>query len=97
MASTYDCTKNDDPEIEAQERNSKLLSDHPGVRLPSYCFWDAQSVGPSNTWQSWWAGLDDDTDAETETPAQELKEPEVPVEQLVEAERYRWNECHGGC
>ncbi len=60
MASTYDCTKNEDPEIEARERNSKLSSDCSGIKLPSYCLWDAESVGPPNTWQSWWSGQDED-------------------------------------
>jgi hypothetical protein len=54
----YDCTKNDDPEIEAKERNGKLLIDCEGTTLPSYCLWDAQSVGSSHTWPSWWTQID---------------------------------------
>ncbi len=51
---------NEDPDIEAQERNRKLVADHPGVRLPSYCLWDAHSVGDPDTWSSWWDEDDDD-------------------------------------
>ena len=73
MTSTYDCLKNDDPDLEARERNHKMMADHPGVQLPSYCFWDSYSVGPAHTWQSWWTELedapevnDDELDCDTE-------------------------------
>ncbi len=82
--SKYDCTKNDDPEIEAKERNGKLLIDCEGTTLPSYCLWDAQSVGPSNTWSSWWTQIDNVQDWLSEDEDDE--DDDIYNEQLDEAE-----------
>ncbi len=41
-------------EDEAKARNNKLIEDIAPKKLPSYCLWDANSVGRPETWNSWW-------------------------------------------
>ena len=49
-----DCYEDDcdEAEEEARARNAKMVAEHGD--LPSYCLWDASSVGDPQTWAAWW-------------------------------------------
>ena len=47
-------------EDEAKARNNKLIEDIAPNKLPSYCLWDAYSVGSPETWNSWWEKYTED-------------------------------------
>jgi hypothetical protein len=45
----------DPAELEAYRRNAILTCRH--GKLPSYALWDAESVGPPESWQQWWLSV----------------------------------------